>query len=165
MLKRIDTNTFELSGPSGLYNIEAHAIYTDGQYTAHTILVNIVDNGLISSGGAMSTKSTPSLTDNIDNNSNRTTNEQSCNRHIKFAPQGTLSNNMNLPQRGINMPTWSTKGIDILSFASRTNTTPQPEEHTNALVNEKPSLRLDLGADNLICNIGFMFGNGENSVN
>jgi hypothetical protein len=163
MLKGIDTNTFELSGPSGLYNIEVHAIYADGQYTSHTILANIVDNGPISSG-AMSTKSTLPVTDNIDNG-NRITNEQSCNRHMKFAPQGALSNNMNLPQRGINMPTWSTKGIDILSFASRTSTTPQPEEHANALVNENPSLRLDLGADNLICNIGLMFGNGENSVN
>lgn len=164
MLKRIDTSTFELSGPSGLYNVEVHAIYADGQYTSHTILVNIVDNGHISSGGAMSMQSTLSGIDSV-NNSNGITNEQSCNRHMKFAPQGALSNNMNLPQRGINMPTWSTHGIDILSFASRTSTTPQLQEHANALVNEKPSIRLDLGADNLICNIGVTFGNGENSVN
>jgi F5/8 type C domain-containing protein len=175
ILKKIDTNTFQLSGPVGLYNIEIHAIFADGQYTSHTILANIIDNGPTSPD--ISTQQTQSGTTQgtlNNNDNNKMVNDQSCNRPIKLLGENALvnqDNNVNLRANalgsGSNIPTWSTKGIDILSFASaaRLIETTTSQEHLDAMTNTNPWIRLDLGANNLICNIGITFRNGDSSVN
>ena len=179
VLKKIGSNTFELSGPTGLYNIEVHAIFIDGQYTSHTVLASIIDNGPAS--GSQSTQSTQTgLTQgnsaaNLNNNNVRP--EQVCNRRIKLDPLGqdVLSNpvnNINLQANSLGnalIPrTWSTEGIDILSFAAAvttTTTTDMAKTYVDAFANKNPWVRLDLGSNNLICNIGITFGNADNSVN
>lgn len=178
ILKKIDTNTFQLSGPVGLYNIEIHAIFADGQYTSHTILANIIDNGPttpdISTQPTQSETTLGTLNNNNNNNNNKMTNDQSCSRPINLLGENALvnqDNNVNLRANalgsGSNMPIWSTKGIDILSFASaaRLIETTTSQEHLDAMTKTNPWIRLDLGANNLICNIGITFRNGDNSVN
>ena len=41
-LSRAGPNTFEVKGPQGLYNLEIHALFSDGQYTSYTLLADFV---------------------------------------------------------------------------------------------------------------------------
>jgi hypothetical protein len=112
---------------------------------------------------------------NLNNNNVRP--EQVCNRRIKLDPLGqdVLSNpvnNINLQANSLGnalIPrTWSTEGIDILSFAAAvttTTTTDMAKTYVDAFANKNPWVRLDLGSNNLICNIGITFGNADNNVN
>jgi F5/8 type C domain len=165
-LRKIGANEFELGGPNGVYNLEVHSFFADGQYTSHTVLVELIGgNPQISQSSHQSNQSFNSSA--ISNNTFKASSVQSqCDSlgRIDVAgisdsydtKTGILSNTLddNLGS------TWSVRGIDVMTYEkSLLNPT------TSIVSNESPWLQLDLGADKTICNLGLAFNNGDKSVN
>lgn len=167
VLNRVGSSTFELKGPQGLYDLEVHALFSDGQYTSHTILADIVgstlNDGRQSSQPQQSTQADTTGNNNINN---QIMTQQPCDMPAKLQVIGVQASN----QKTMNGPTtvldnnlgtkWSpNKGIDIMSLARKHGA-------LDSLVNndKNPWIQLDLGTQRSLCTIGIAFDNGEKSI-
>jgi hypothetical protein len=99
-LTQIGPNTFQVSGPIGIWEIEVHAIFPKDQYLSFTTLANVKSNSI----GAQSLGSNTSCTQNklevagvTDSNSNNS------------KMLATALNNGNTTENG-QTPTWSASG-------------------------------------------------------
>jgi hypothetical protein len=143
-LSRAGPNTFEVKGPQGLYNLEIHALFSDGQYTSYTLLADFVSR---------------TFKDGLESPL-----QQSCDAPVKLQVTQVKASNqkdMNGPITVVdnNLGTiWSAnKGIDIMSSARN-------HAIVDSLVNKNSWIQIDLGAERSLCNIGIAFDKGDNSV-
>jgi hypothetical protein len=143
-LSKAGPNTFDIKGPQGFYNLEIHALFSDGQYTSHTILADFV--GRTFSGSRVSSL------------------QESCDAPIKLQVTGIEASN----QKDMNGATtvsdnnlgtiWpANKAIDIMSSARNHGL-------VDNFVNKNSWIQLDLGTERALCNIGIAFDNGDKSV-
>jgi hypothetical protein len=165
-LRKISAHEFELGGPNGVYNLEVHSFFADGQYTSHTMLVELIGGNPQTNQSALQANQSFS-SDRISNNTFTGSSFQpQCDRlgRIDVArisdsfqtKTGILANVLddNLGS------TWSARGIDVMTYVKSLL-----NPATSILANESPWLQLDLGADKTVCNLGLAFDNGDKSVN
>ncbi len=76
-LKQVGPSAFQISGPSGIWQIEAHATFPNNQYTSFTTLANVQGNSIGSqslnpqvSCGAQNRLQIAAVSDSNNNNSN-----------------------------------------------------------------------------------------------
>jgi hypothetical protein len=100
-LKQVGPSAFQISGPSGIWQIEVHAIFPNNQYTSFTTLANVQESSIGSqslspqlSCGAQNRLQIAAVSDSNNNNSN--------------ALVTTLNNGNNTNNNAV--PTWSASG-------------------------------------------------------
>jgi len=100
-LKQIGPSAFQISGPSGIWQIEGHATFPNNQYTSFTTLANVQGNSIGSqslnpqvSCGAQNRLQIAAVSDSNNNNSNTLVN--------------TLNNGNSTNNNPV--PTWSATG-------------------------------------------------------
>ena len=186
-LRKLGFDSFELTGPQGIYNIEVHAFFADGQYTSYTLIADIWPTASIGGQPATATPTGLSTQFGTPNGANSGINsgqiipQQPCERPTRLDVKGVSASNQNTlnsvsNQSTLNLPEnvldnnlgtlWSVRGINVMSFVK---TLPDhfsaSASKNQTLFMKNPWIQLDLGADKTVCNIGIAFDNGDNSVN
>lgn len=101
-LKQVGPSAFQISGPSGIWQLEVHATFPNNQYTSYTTLANVKGNSIGSqslsnpqiSCGAQNRLQIASISDSTNNNSNTL---------VNILNNGNNTNNNPFP-------TWSATG-------------------------------------------------------
>ncbi len=100
-LKQVGPSAFQISGPSGIWQIEVHALFPNNQYMSYTTLANVQGNSIGSqslspqvSCGPQNRLQIASVSDSNNNNSNTLVT--------------TLNNGNNTNNNAV--PTWSASG-------------------------------------------------------
>jgi len=101
-LKQVGPSAFQISGPSGIWQLEVHATFPNNQYTSYTTLANVKGNSIGSqslsspqiSCGAQNRLQIASVSDSTNNNSNTL---------VNILNNGNNTNNNPFP-------TWSATG-------------------------------------------------------
>lgn len=165
-LRKIGANEFEVGGPNGVYNLEVHSFFAGGQYTSHTMLVELIGGNPQTSQSALETNQSFDG-DAIGNNTFKGSAVQSqCDSLGRIDVAGISDSYQTKTGILANVlddnlgSTWSVRGIEVMTYEkSLLNPT------ASSFANESPWLQLDLGVDKTVCNLGLAFDNGDKSVN
>jgi hypothetical protein len=158
-LRKINSNEFQIAGPTGVLNLEVHAFYPDGRYTSQDILVNVTDGDSSNAvkfnvGGAADNGLSPSKDLQFCAKSNRLQPLViSSNAKSNIKPLTDVLHDNNI------VTGWINRGADLESFIKST------VKHIDGQSSPGPWLQIDLGEQKNICNMAISFGKQDKSIN